>query len=59
MTLVGIGAALLLCLAIGLFGGTMLVYLRIACLQPSRIEEIRRLREEGLAVAQQNKGDIR
>jgi len=58
MTLLGIGAALLLCLAIGLFGGTILVYLRAACLQPSRIEEIRHLRQEGLTVALQSKGDI-
>jgi hypothetical protein len=31
-------------------GGTMLVYLRRACAQPSRVEEIRHLRQAGLAV---------
>ena len=50
MTVVVVCATLLLCLAIGLFGGTILVYLRAARLQPSRVAEIRHLRQEGLAV---------
>jgi hypothetical protein len=50
MVLVVVGATLLLCMALGLFGGTMLVYLRRACAQPSRVEEIRHLRQAGLAV---------
>jgi hypothetical protein len=50
MTGVIVCATLLLCLAIGLFGGTMLMYLRAASQQPSRVAEIRRLRQEGLAV---------
>jgi hypothetical protein len=50
MTVIVVCATLLLCLAIGLFGGTILVYLRAASLQPSRVAEIRRLRQEGLAV---------
>ena len=50
MTVIVVCATLLLCLAIGLFGGTLLVYLRAASLQPSRVAEIRRLRQEGLAV---------
>jgi hypothetical protein len=39
----------LLGLAIVLFTGTMLVYVKAACLAPSRVAEIRRLRHEGLA----------
>ena len=50
MTLVVVGATLLLGLAIGLCGGTILVYLKAAGTQASRVEEIRRLRQEGLAV---------
>jgi hypothetical protein len=50
MVLVVLCATILLCIAIGLFGGTMLVYFRLACAQPSRVEEIRRLRQAGLAV---------
>jgi hypothetical protein len=46
-------ATLSLILAIVLFGGTILVYLRVACTEPSRVEEIRRLRQEGLAVHQE------
>jgi hypothetical protein len=37
-------------MAIVLFGGTMLAYLKSACTQPSRVREIRRLRHEGLQV---------
>jgi hypothetical protein len=50
MVLVVGGATVLLCLAIGLFGGTMLIYLCRACRQPARVEEIRHLRQAGLAV---------
>jgi hypothetical protein len=50
MVLVVAGATVLLCMALGLFGGTMLVYLRRACMQSSRVEEIRHLRQAGLAV---------
>jgi hypothetical protein len=46
-------ATLLLSIAIILCGGTMLIYLRAACSEPSRVEEIRRLRQEGLAVHQE------
>ncbi|ETX02321.1 MAG: hypothetical protein ETSY1_04065 [Candidatus Entotheonella factor] len=41
---------MLLGMAIVLFGGTILVYLKMACAQPSRVREIRQLRQEGLAV---------
>jgi hypothetical protein len=41
----------LLGMAIGLLGGTILAYLRLAYMQPSRVEEIRHLRQAGLAVA--------
>jgi hypothetical protein len=37
-------------MAIALFGGTILVYLKTACAQPSHVREIRHLRQEGLAV---------
>ena len=50
MLVVVVGATLLLGMAIGLCGGTILVYLQAAGTQPSRVEEIRRLRQEGLAV---------
>jgi hypothetical protein len=50
MVLVVVGASVLLCMALGLFGGTILLYLRRACVQPSRVEEIRHLRQAGLAV---------
>jgi hypothetical protein len=50
MVLVVVGATVLLCMAVGLFGGTMLVYIRRACAQPSRVEEIRHLRQAGLVV---------
>ena len=50
MVLVVMGATVLLCMAIGLFGGTIFVYLRRAGAQPSRVEEIRHLRQAGLAV---------
>jgi hypothetical protein len=57
MTVVVVCATLLLCLAIGLFGGTILVYLRAAGQQPSRVAEIRRLRQEGLAVQREGRHD--
>ena len=41
-------ATVLLGMAIILFGGTILIYLKLACSQPSRVREIRRLRQEGL-----------
>ena len=50
MVFVVVCATILLGMAIGLLGGTMLVYLRRACRQPSRVEEIRHLRQAGLAV---------
>lgn len=43
-------ATILLGMAIVLFGGTILVYLKSACAQPSRVREIQRLRHEGLQV---------
>lgn len=49
MTLMVVGATLLLGLAIGLCGGTILVHVKAAGTQASRVEEIRRLRQEGLA----------
>jgi hypothetical protein len=45
-------ATILLCLAIGLCAGTMLQYLLFSPYGASRVEEIRRLRQEGLAVNQ-------
>jgi hypothetical protein len=51
MVLVVVYVTVLLGMAIGLLGGTILVYLRLAYMQPSRVEEIRHLRQAGLAVA--------
>jgi hypothetical protein len=46
-------ATLFLCLAIVLCMGTMLRYLVLSPFGASRVEEIRRLRQEGLAVNQE------
>jgi hypothetical protein len=56
MVLVVVGATVLLCMAIGLFGGTILAYLRAARMQPSRVEEIRHLRQAGLAIPRAEEG---
>ncbi|MEE8302055.1 MAG: hypothetical protein V3S24_06435 [Candidatus Tectomicrobia bacterium] len=53
MTIVIILAALILLMAIFLFGGTILTALKLAVAQPSRVDEIRRLRQEGLTVNQE------
>jgi peptidoglycan/LPS O-acetylase OafA/YrhL len=45
-------ATLLLCLIIVLCAGTLLYYLVLSPYGASRVEEIRRLRQEGLAVNQ-------
>ena len=45
-------ATILLCLTIALCAGTMLRYLLFSPYGASRVEEIRRLRQEGLAVNQ-------
>jgi len=45
-------ATLLLCLIVLLCAGTLLQYLVISPYGASRVEEIRRLRQEGLAVNQ-------
>jgi hypothetical protein len=45
-------ATLLLCLAILLCAGTLLQYLVLSPYGTSRVEEIRRLRQEGLEVNQ-------
>jgi hypothetical protein len=45
-------ATLFLCLTIVLCGGTILRYLGVFSSHASRVEEIRRLRQEGLAVNQ-------
>lgn len=45
-------ATLLLLVAILLFGGTIVTVLKRACAQPSRVNEIRRLRQAGCAVNQ-------
>ena len=45
-------ATLLLCLTIVLCAGTILYYLVLSPYGASRVEEIRRLRQEGLAVNQ-------
>jgi hypothetical protein len=47
MLVVSIGAILILGMAIGLFAGTIFMALRAP--SPSRVEEIRRLRQTGLA----------
>jgi hypothetical protein len=47
-------ATLLLVVAILLFGGTILSGLQRACSQPSRVNEIRRMRQTGLAVKQES-----
>lgn len=46
-------ATLFLCLAIVLCGGTILWYLVVFSRHASHVEEIRRLRQEGLAVNQE------
>ena len=46
-------ATLFLCLTIVLCGGTILWYLRVCSSHASRVEEIRRLRQEGLAINQE------
>lgn len=43
-------ATVILGMAIVLFGSTILVYLKAACAQPSRVREIQRMREAGLQV---------
>ncbi len=48
--LVTILATILLSIAIVLFGGTIIAYLHAACSGPTRVQEIRRLRHEGLQV---------
>lgn len=53
MILVTVLASVLLSLAIILCGGTMFIYLKAACSQPSRVAEIRRLRQESLASHQE------
>jgi hypothetical protein len=53
MTMVMVLAALVLGMAIVLFGGTILVYVQAACSEPLRVEEIRRLRQIGLTVPQE------
>jgi hypothetical protein len=45
-------ATLLLCLIVVLCAGTILYYLVLSPYGASRVEEIRRLRQEGLAVHQ-------
>ena len=49
-------ATLLLCLTILLCAGTILQYLVLTPYGASRVEEIRRLRQEGLAVNQAGEG---
>jgi hypothetical protein len=49
-------ATLFLCLTILLCAGTMLTYLILSPFDASRDEEIRRLRQEGLAVNQAGEG---
>ena len=51
-------ATLFLCLTIVLCGGTILWYLRVCSSHASRVEEIRRLRQEGLAVNQEGGSDL-
>jgi len=46
-------ATLFLCLTIVLCGGTILWYLVVFASHASRVAEIRRLRQEGLAVNQE------
>ena len=46
-------ATLLLCLVIVLCGGTILRYWLLSFFAASRVDEIRRLRQEGLAVNQE------
>lgn len=46
-------ATVLLGMAVILFGSTIAVYLQVAFAQPSRVQEIRRLRQEGLQAHQE------
>lgn len=50
--LVTLLATILLGMAIVLFGGTIIAFLPVACTDPTRIREIRRLRHEGLQAHQ-------
>ncbi len=52
MSTIKVLATLFLCLTIVLCGGTILRYLLRSPFGASRVEEIRRLRQEGLAVNQ-------
>jgi hypothetical protein len=56
MTVVLVLAMLLLIMAIVLFGGTILATLKVACSEPSRVEQIRQLRQEGLSMNQEGEG---
>jgi hypothetical protein len=53
MSLLVVLATGLLCLAIMLFAGTLVQYAWTAYPEPAWVEEIRRLRREGLAVNQE------
>ncbi len=52
MMLLGVLATVLLGMAIVLLGGTIVVYLKAACTNPTRVREIRRLRQAGLLAHQ-------
>ena len=56
MTVVLVLATLLLIMAIVLFGGTILATLKAACSEPSQVEQIRQLRQEGLSMNQEGEG---
>ena len=53
MQTITILATFLLCLTIVLCGGMILRYLLLSLFEASRVDEIRRLRQEGLAVNQE------
>jgi len=53
MQTITILATFLLCLTIVLCGGTILRYLLLSLFEASRVDEIRRLRQDGLAVNQE------
>ena len=53
MQTITILATFLLCLTIVLCAGTMLRYLLLSPFEASRVDEIRRLRQDGLAVNQE------
>ena len=54
VTIITVLATGLLVVTVGLCGGTLLWHLHLTSQPPSRVQDIRRLRQEGVAVNQEN-----